>query len=300
MTKSNDAVLSVTGGPKKPRSRVVAGIEFLRALPNTAKIGAVFVAVIVFVAVFAPVLITHDPAEQSLIERHQGFSAAHWFGTDSFGRDVYSRLVLGARYTLLITVTSLLVATSVGTFIGLAAAYNRGGKIDSLVVWFVDVFMTFPTLILGVVIVAIFGQGLFNVGLAISIAFLPRLTRMARGVALSIVSNEYVEAARAIGARTPRIIIVHLLPNILTEMAVITTLWLGTAIQVEASLSFLGLGVQPPTPSWGLMIREGIGDLYLSPLPSLLPVLAILITILGLNLLADGLQDVLNPTTRER
>jgi peptide/nickel transport system permease protein len=137
------------------------------------------------------------------------------------------------------------------------------------------------------------------VGLAIAVAFLPRLTRMARGVALSIVANEYVEAARAIGASPTRIIVRHLLPNILSEMTTITALWLGTGIEVETSLSFLGLGVQPPTPSWGLMIKEGIGSLYVNPWPSLLPVAAILFVILGLNLLVDGIQDLRNPGTRD-
>ncbi|MBE0533378.1 MAG: ABC transporter permease [Rhodospirillales bacterium] len=282
------------------RRRLLVIVAFFRALPTMAKIGAAIVAVAIAVSVFSPALITHDPTEQSLIDRNQSFSAEHWFGTDRFGRDVYSRLVMGARYTLGLTVTSLLIAASIGTLIGLGAAYNRGGAFDSLVVWFVDIFMTFPTLILGVIIVAIFGQGLFNVGLAITIAFLPRIVRMARGVGMNVVGNEYVEAARAIGASTPRIIVIHLLPNILSEMAVISTLWLGTAIQVETNLSFLGLGVQPPMPSWGLMIREGLEELYINPWPSLLPVLAILITVIGLNMLADGSQDVLNPTTRER
>ncbi|MFC7397446.1 ABC transporter permease [Chelatococcus sp. GCM10030263] len=274
-------------------------LRFLARLPLTAKIGGVMVAVVVLIAIFAPLLVTHDPTTQSMIQRNRGFSAAHWLGTDAFGRDVYSRLIVGARYSLAITTASLLAAAVVGTFLGLAAAYNRGGKLDIAVVWLVDVLMTFPTLILGVIVVAIFGPGPLNVALAISVAFLPRLTRMARGVALSIVSNEYIEAARAIGASPARIIARHLLPNIMSEMTVITALWLGTGIEVETSLSFLGLGVQPPTPSWGLMIKEGIGTLYVNPWPSLLPVAAILFVILGLNLLVDGIQELKNPGTRD-
>jgi len=278
---------------------VVSLMRFLARLPLTAKIGAVMVAFVVIIAIFAPLLVTHDPTAQSMIQRNRGFSAAHWFGTDAFGRDVYSRLVMGARYSLSITTASLLTSAVIGTFLGLAAAYNRGSKLDIAVVWMVDVLMTFPTLILGVIVVAIFGPGPINVGIAIAVAFLPRLTRMARGVALSIVANEYVEAARAIGASQPRIIARHLLPNILSEMTAITALWLGTGIEVETSLSFLGLGVQPPTPSWGLMIKEGIGTLYVNPWPSLLPVAAILFTILGLNLLVDGVQELKNPGTRD-
>ena len=297
---SHDGTLDRAAPSGSWRRRLAATTSFVAALPRTAQLGGVIVAIILAVSLLAPLLATHDPTDQSMIQRNKGFSAEHWLGTDRFGRDTYSRLVIGARYTLYITASALLIAATIGTLLGLAAAYNRGGLIDSAVVWFVDVFMTFPTLILGVIIVAILGSGITNVALAIAIAFVPRMTRMARGIAMSVVNNEYVDAARAIGASTRRIILVHLLPNVTTEMAVITTLWLGTAIQIETSLGFLGLGVQPPTPSWGLMIREGIQDLYLTPWPSLLPVLAILATILGLNMLADGLQDALNPTTRER
>jgi peptide/nickel transport system permease protein len=274
-------------------------LRFIGRLPPTAKIGGVMVLLVILVAILAPLLITHDPTTQSMIRRNQGFSARNWLGTDGFGRDVYSRLVLGARYTLAITMSSLIIAAVLGTFIGLAAAYNRGGKLDMIVVWLIDVLMTFPTMILGVIVVAVLGPGLMNVGLAICIAFLPRLTRMARGVALSIVANDYIEAARALGASPLRIILRHLLPNIMSEMTAITALWLGTGVQVETSLSFLGLGVQPPTPSWGLMIKEGIATLYINPWPSLFPVMAILFVILGLNLLVDGIQDNKSPGLRD-
>jgi peptide/nickel transport system permease protein len=242
---------------------------------------------------------THSATAQSMIQRNRGFSAQHWLGTDGFGRDVYSRLILGTRYTLSISFSALVVSAALGTFIGLLAAYNRGGRFDLFVTWMIDVVMTFPTLILGVIAVAIFGHGMLNVGLAIAIAFLPRLTRMARGVALSIVANEYIDAARAIGASRTRIILRHLAPNIMSEMAAITALWLGTGIEVETSLSFLGLGVQPPLPSWGLMIKEGIGTLYINPWPSLLPVMAILFVIFGLNMLVDGIQEATNPNARD-
>lgn len=272
----------------------------VQQLPLTAKIGGTMVAFVVFVAIFAPWLMTDSPTAQSMIQRNRGFSARHWLGTDGFGRDLYSRLVLGTRYTLMISVSALTASAVAGIFIGMLAAYNRGGRFDLFVTWMIDVVMTFPTLILGVIAVAIFGHGMVNVGIAIAIAFLPRLTRMARGVALSIVTNEYIEAARAIGASRTRIVLRHLLPNIMSEMAAMTALWLGTAIEVEASLSFLGLGVQPPLPSWGLMIKEGIGALFTSPLQSLLPVAAILFVIFGINLLVDGIQEATDPNSRDR
>lgn len=274
--------------------------RFVQRLPLTAKVGGTMVAFVVFVAIFAPWLMTDSPTAQSMIQRNRGFSARHWLGTDGFGRDLYSRLVLGTRYTLMISASALTVSAVAGIFIGLLAAYNRGGRFDLFVTWMIDVVMTFPTLILGVIAVAIFGHGMVNVGIAIAIAFLPRLTRMARGVALSIVTNEYIEAARAIGASRTRIVLRHLLPNIMSEMAAMTALWLGTAIEVEASLSFLGLGVQPPLPSWGLMIKEGIGALFTSPSQSLLPVAAILFVIFGINLLVDGIQEATDPNSRDR
>ena len=274
--------------------------KFYLSLSKTEQIGGLIVVFIISISIFSPILVTHDPLQQSMMERNQSFSFKHILGTDKFGRDIYSRLIIGSRYTLFITLTALLFAAIIGQLIGLLAAYTRGRLFDNFVVWFIDVFMTFPTLLLGVIIVAIFGHDLINVAIAISIAFLPRLTRMARGVAMNVVINDYVEAANAIGASTTRIILVHLLPNIINEMAVITTLWMGTAIQVETSLSFLGLGVQPPHPSWGLMIREGIGDLYINPWSSMIPAISILITILGFNMLADGLQEKINPTMKNK
>jgi peptide/nickel transport system permease protein len=298
MTGLQGAVAAVRTG----RRRVGffrAAVSGIARLPLTAKVGGAMVAFVVLVAIFAPWLTTHDPITQSMIQRNKGFSALHWFGTDAFGRDVYSRLIVGARYSLSITVSSLLAASIIGTFVGLTAAYTKDSKFDVFVLWLIDVLMTFPTLILGVIVVAVFGQGAINVGLAICVAFLPRLTRMARGVALGVVANEYVEAARAIGARPFRIVGWHLLPNIFSEMATITALWLGTGIEVETSLSFLGLGVQPPTPSWGLMIKEGAGTLYINPWPCLFPVIAIFFVILGLNLLVDGIQELRNPSARD-
>jgi peptide/nickel transport system permease protein len=271
-----------------------AGRHWARAflqLPPTARAGAIMIAIVVLAAIFAPWLTTHNPVTQSMLARNKGLSPEHWLGTDAYGRDVYSRLIMGARYTLAITTVSMLSAAVFGTLIGVAAAYKRG-RLDVIVVWAIDVLMTFPTLILGVIVVAIFGYGAVNVCIAIAVAFLPRMTRLARGVAMGVVANEFIEAGHAIGASTARIILCHLVPNILSEMTTVTALWIGTGIEVETSLSFLGIGVQPPTPSWGQMIREGLATLYVNPLPSLCPVIAILFVILGLTLLVDGVQEV--------
>lgn len=271
----------------------------IRGLPISAQIGVLILCFILATALFGTFLVPHDPVSQALINRNKGFSTEHWFGTDAFGRDVFSRLIVGTRHTILLTSTALLFSAALGILIGLVAAYNRGKWVDSLICWTMDILLTFPMVIMGVVVVAILGQGTLNVGIAIAVAFLPRMVRMSRGVALTLVTSEFVEAARAIGASPSRIVLRHILPNVMIEMSSISTLWLATAIKTETSLSFLGLGVQPPTPSWGLMVREGLSTLYINPWPSLLPVVAIFITIIGLNLVVDGTQDSLNPHNKD-
>jgi peptide/nickel transport system permease protein len=273
--------------------------KWIRSLPMSGQIGVLILIFVLGTALIGPLLVPHDPVSQSLINRNKGFSAEHWFGTDAFGRDVFSRLVVGTRHTILLTSSALLLSAGLGILIGLVAAYNRSNWVDSLICWTMDILLTFPMVIMGVVVVAILGQGTLNVGIAIAVAFLPRMVRMSRGVALTLVTSEFVEAARAIGASPSRIVIRHLLPNVMIEMSSISTLWLATAIKTETSLSFLGLGVQPPTPSWGLMVREGLSTLYINAWPSLLPVIAIFITIIGLNLVVDGTQDSLNPHTKD-
>ena len=282
---------AVTDTAPAPPSLPLRLWQRVAALSWTGRIGLVIVLFVVLVAIFAPWLVTQDPTSQSMLNRNSGFSAKHWLGTDGFGRDVYSRLILGTRYTIVIASVALGLAAAMGILLGLVAAYNRGRWIDSVIVLFCDILLTFPTLVLGVVVVAVLGQGTINVGIAIMFAFLPRIARMARGVALGLVTSEFIEAARAIGASPSRIVLRHLLPNVLSEMTAITTVWLATAIRVETSLSFLGLGVQPPTPSWGLMVREGIGTLYVNPWPSLMPVIAIFVVIIGLNMLVDGATE---------
>ena len=272
---------------------------WVRSLPISGQIGVLILLFVLGTALLGPLLAPYDPVSQSMLNRNKGFSAEHWFGTDAFGRDVFSRLVVGTRHTILLTSSALLLSAGLGILIGLVAAYNRSNWIDSLICWTMDILLTFPMVIMGVVVVAILGQGTLNVGIAIAVAFLPRMVRMSRGVALTLVTSEFVEAARSIGASPSRIVIRHLLPNVMIEMSSISTLWLATAIKTETSLSFLGLGVQPPTPSWGLMVREGLSTLYINAWPSLLPVIAIFITIIGLNLVVDGTQESLNPNTKD-
>ena len=260
-------------------------------------IGFLFMVVVLLAAIFAPFLATHDPVAQAIRERFQGPSAAHWLGTDNFGRDLYSRILYGYRTSVGTAGFSVAIATLVGGAAGLAAAY-LGGWADRILMRLMDVLLAFPIILLAIAILAILGPGAFNTGLAIGIVYTPIFARLARGPALTVLSWDYVAAARALGAPAHRIILRHVLPNIFAPMMVQVTLSLSTAILVEASLSFLGLGTQPPTPSLGLMLSDSRDYMLLSPWTSVFSGLAILVASFGFNLFGDGLRDLLDPALR--
>jgi peptide/nickel transport system permease protein len=256
--------------------------------------GVVLVILVLLTAMFAPLISPSLPNEQDILGRLQAPSVQHLCGTDKYGRDVLSRVIWGARPSITIALLSMGISMIVGVTIGMFSAYH-GGWVDNLVIRFVDILMSFPTLILGAVIAAVLGTGFYKVILAIGIAFVPRFIRLARAPTLSIRETVYVEAAKAVGASELRILTRHVLPNAITEILVVGTLWLATAIRVEASLSFLGLGVQPPTASWGNMIRQGVDRLASAPWLALFPGLAVLVLVFGINLVGDGLRDVFDP-----
>jgi len=256
--------------------------------------GVVLVVLVLLIAMFAPFISPSAPNEQDILGRLQSPSAQHICGTDKYGRDVLSRIIWGARPSITIALLSMGISMVVGVSIGIFSAYH-GGWVDNLVIRFVDILMSFPTLILGAMIAAVLGSGFYKVILAIGIAFIPRFIRLARAPTLSIRETVYVEAARAVGSSEFRILARHVLPNAINEILVVGTLWLATAIRVEASLSFLGLGVQPPTASWGNMIRQGVDRLASAPWLALFPGLAVLILVFGINLVGDGLRDVFDP-----
>ncbi len=264
---------------------------------RTALIGAVIALLIVLVAIFAPLLSPYEPLDQAPLDRLEGSSSAHWLGTDDFGRDVLSRIIYGSRISLIIGTASVLLGLALGTFFGMLAGYLRG-RIETLVMRGIDVMMCFPDLILAIAVTAALGSNLFNLILTIGIVMTPRFARIAHGAILSIKESEYVVAAQAIGATTPRIMARHILPNIFGELLVAATLWIGVAIRLEANLAFIGLGVQPPTPTWGNMIRQGVDVLINAPGISIYSGLAILITILSFNMLGDGLRDITDPKLR--
>jgi peptide/nickel transport system permease protein len=271
---------------------------FRRLLHNRIGfIGFVLCVVVLLSAVLAPQLANHDPVAQSIRARLQGPSETHWLGTDNFGRDVYSRVLHGYRTSISTAVGAVLLATLAGGIAGLVAAY-AGGWADRVIMRFMDILLAFPIILLAIAVLAVLGPGSVNTGLAIGIVYTPIFARLARGPALTVLSWDYVAAARALGAGAPRIMLRHVLPNIAAPLMVQITLSLSTAILVEASLSFLGLGTQPPTPSLGLMLSDSRDYMLLSPWTSVFSGLAILLASFGFNLFGDGLRDLLDPALR--
>jgi peptide/nickel transport system permease protein len=260
-------------------------------------LGAAIFILVVLVAIFAPQLSSHDPIEQGILHRLKGPSAEFWMGTDAYGRDIYSRLLYGARISLTIGGLAILSAMVIGSAIGIIAGYF-GGKTDVVIMQIMDVLLAFPTLILGLIIVAMLGPSMLNMIIAISLTAIPPFARIARAPTIVVKERDFIEACRALGYGNLRIMVYHILPNVLSEILVMASLWLATAIRVEASLSFIGLGVKPPTATWGGMIREGFENILDNPWLSIFPGLAILLVVFSLNLLGDGLRDAIDPKTR--
>ena len=259
------------------------------------KLGAIILLTLIAVAVFAPYLAPHPPARQVLGDRlSPPGSPGYLLGTDAYGRDILSRMIYGARISLQVGITAVSIAVISGSVVGLLAGYY-GGWFDLLVMRVVDVMLAFPTILMALAFIAILGPALMNVMIAVGVTMSPHYARVVRSSVLSLREKEFTEAARAAGARDFRIMFQHIMLNSLTPIMVMATLGAGTAILVEASLSFLGLGVPPPTPTWGITISEGRRWLMTAPWVSLVPGVAIMITVLGLNLLGDGLRDTLDP-----
>jgi peptide/nickel transport system permease protein len=287
------AAVETPGAAPPPRSSFLQLVKAFNA-NKTSWVGLVTMAIVILVAIFAPLLATHDPVEQNILEKLKGPSAEFILGTDSFGRDIWSRVVYGARISLWIGTVSILIAMVVGSAIGMVAGYF-GGRLDILVMQAMDVLLSFPSLILGLMVVAMMGPSIGNLIFAIALTAIPPFARIARAPTVSVKEREYIEACRALGFSHPRIMLVHILPNIFPEILVMGSLWLATAIRVEASLSFIGLGVRPPTPTWGGMIREGFENILDTAWLSLVPSVAILIVVFALNMIGDGLRDVVDP-----
>lgn len=264
-----------------------------------AWIGLALLALIVLVAVLAPWLAPYDPLEQNIAARLEPPSAEYWLGTDSYGRDVLSRLIYGARVSLFVGFAAIIVAMLVGTTIGVISGYV-GGLFDQIVMGVLDVMLAFPTLLLGLMIAAMLGASLENLIIAIAVTEIAPFARVARAPTISLRERDFVEASRSYGCGPFRIMTRHILPNMMSDVVVMSSLWLASAIRTEASLSFIGLGVPPPTATWGSMIREGFENILDAWWLAVFPSLAILLTVLALNLLGDALRDASDPRTQSR
>ncbi|HSF05472.1 MAG TPA: ABC transporter permease [Methylomirabilota bacterium] len=282
----------------RPESPFVQGLRRLRR-STTALVGVAIVALLLVIAIFADVL---APTSPTISDQTRTFQPPSWdypLGTDQLGRDMLSRVIHGTRVSLLVGVSSVLLALFVGVPLGMIAGYY-GGRTDTLVMRVMDLILAFPIYLLAIILMVIFTPtagliGTMKVTGAIAIVRIPIYARLVRGSVLSVKEKEYIEACRALGVRDPWILLRHVLPNCLAPIIVTTTLGIATSIIVEATLSFLGLGTQPPTPSWGWDLKANVSFIQVNPWLSLFPGLAIFVTVLGFNLFGDGLRDALDP-----
>jgi peptide/nickel transport system permease protein len=256
--------------------------------------GVALSALLILLALIAPLIVPHDPLEQSFLSAGQGPSPDYWFGTDSFGRDVFSRVLLGSRISLSIGICAPLLAAVTGVWVGMIAGYI-GGWTDRVLSRASDLLMSFPSLLLGVMIAAALGPSFQSAVIAIAIALFPRFVRLARSATQVTRREPFIDASIAAGRGPFAIMLRHILPNIAGPLVVALSLWIATAIRLEAALSFLGLGAQPPTPSWGNMIRDGMSDLVGDPWPAAFAGAAITLAVLAFNMVGDALRDMLDP-----
>jgi peptide/nickel transport system permease protein len=262
---------------------------------RSAVAGGVFILLLLLIAALPSLFAGYDPVRfQNPTNRFQAPSAEHWFGTDNLGRDVYSRVIHGTRVTLSVAFQSVFFGAIIGVALGIVAGYY-GKWVDALIMRVMDVFLAFPGILLALAIVSALGASLGNVVIAIAIFSVPTFARIVRGSTLVVRNLEYIEAIRALGARDVKIIVQHVLPNVLSPIIVQATLYIATAILIASGLSFLGLGAQPPTPEWGLMLAGGRDFIWNAIHVSLFPGLAIVFSVLAFNLLGDGLRDALDP-----
>jgi peptide/nickel transport system permease protein len=297
-SRAASATIATPGLPTPAGRRVRRGETWRRLARNELTLaGAIILALVMIAAIIAPYLAPHDPLGMSPTQLLQPPSAEHLMGTDELGRDVMSRVIWGARISLYVGVVSVTMAVLLGVTLGLLAGYH-GGILDDLINRVLDVVFAFPTILLALGIVGMLGSSLTNSMIAIGLIYTPVYARLARGTTLAVKEREFVQAATACGAQSGRIIVRHILPNVMAPLIIQTSLSLSLAILAEASLSFLGLGTQPPDPSWGTMVNTGQALIELSPWPVVFPGLAIMLAVLAFNLIGDGLRDALDPRMR--
>lgn len=279
---------------KKSSGRVINQLKRNRRV----RIALAILLIIITSAIFAPYISPYDPMAMDLSASLEGPSRTHWLGTDKMGRDILSRIIYGSRVSLLVGVVAVGISGIIGIFLGALAGYF-GKWIDGLIMRIVDILLAFPSILLAISLVAVLGASIFNVMLAIGVVSWVSYARLIRGEFLSLKNKEFVSAVEALGAKTPKIIFKHMLPNAIAPVIVMATLGMAGAIITESSLSFLGLGVQPPTPSWGQMLSKGRTIIRQAWWVSTFPGIAIMITVLSFNILGDGLRDALDPNMND-
>lgn len=260
-------------------------------------LGVIFIVMLFVAAIFSPLLAPHDPYQLNLDMAFQPPSKQHPLGTDQYGRDILSRIIYGSRISLAVGIIAVGLGGLIGMTLGLLAGY-MGGIIDSLIMRFIDAMMAIPPLMLSLAIGVALGGGLFSLIVALGISLIPTYARLMRGQVLAIKENDYVKSAKVVGCRTLRIMFVHIFPNCLAPLIVLLTLNLGLTILAEAGLNFLGLGISPPTPSWGAMVNDGYRFLLHNPIISIAPGICIMLVVMSFNFVGDGLRDILDPRLR--
>ena len=270
--------------------------RFLRRKVSVA--GAVVLIFFFLVAIAGPMLCSQDPLEQDLVNKYQDPSVEHWFGTDYLGRDTFTRMVYGARISLTLSFTGVFSGCAVGVLMGVCAGYF-GGWVDTVISRVIDILLAFPSLLLAITVVAILGNGTQPTAIAIAIFSVPSIARMVRGIVMANKGAEYIQACQVMGASHSRIIFTHIIPNAVSQIIVNITLNLGTAILTASSLSFLGLGVQPPDPEWGAMLSTGRDVIRAYPLAVFIPGIAVTLVVMSFSLVGDGLRDALDPRLKQ-
>lgn len=296
MTVSSGSIPARPGGDvalRTPRSNLSMTLRRLSRSPG-AILGAILVAIFILIGILAPVLAPHDFEVANLARVRQPPSAEHWLGTDELGRDLLSRLLHGARLSLVVGLISVGIGVVVGAPLGLISGY-AGGRVDQVVMRLMDILLAFPSILLAILMVAAFGPSLTNAMIAIGVVSIPVYARLMRGSTLSIKEELYIEASRSVGTPSYRILTRHVLPNTLAPIVVQSTLQIAVAIQASAALGFLGLGAPPDVPEWGNMLQKGRTYILSAPHIVIFPGLAIMLVVLGFNLMGDGLRDALDP-----
>jgi peptide/nickel transport system permease protein len=290
---------AVAGGKQWASTYAWPAIRKFIVTKPLGAIGGAIILLMVVAAIFAKAIAPYDPHEINQRLQFKPPSLEHWFGTDEFGRDLFTRIVYGARVALFIGLTAAFVGATGGALVGVISAY-LGGKVDLFLQRLVDVMLAFPLLILALAIVTVLGRSIPNVVLAIAIPIIPRTARIVRSNAMSIKEHMYVEAARAVGCSHPGVILRHIIPNVMAPYLILLTAQFANAILVEASLSFLGLGTAEPTPSWGLMLNGALAYAERAAWVAVFPGIAISLAVFGFNLFGDSLRDALDPKLRHR